>query len=242
MRLGRSFLGKSKDPGEEAFYLTQLCVNSWFANSLGRLVVFPHDFASIAVHKLIQSASRQNWKNSSESLAFFLPMVSLGFVTNAQRITLGSQQAQGVFMGGGPFVLEDSSDIVERALRALSYLDDGLNGDLEEAQFCFLNSSNNKHSLWKLAMLPSSGDTSQKVMETLRAAFLSNRSQGQWYIPRPELKPLVLRALKSEGLINCAGSVGYSGQDLLQAMKVYGRRHGLPAMRTFNCSVRWIQN
>ena len=239
-----SFLGRSKDQGGEAFYLVQLCVKFWFANSLGRLVVFPSDFASLAVHDLIKSAQMRSWKNSSESLAYFLPRAQVGSatVTNAQRRTFGSALARGVLMGGGPFVLQDSADMVERALRRLGYLDDTLNTELQEALFSFLNNSSNKYTLRKLAMLPTSGDTSQMVLEALRAAFLSNRSQGQWFVARPGPKPFLLHALKSEGLTNPESSASCSPEEMFEAMKVYARRHGLPAMRTFNGLVRRIQD
>ena len=239
-----SFLGRSKDQGGEAFYLVQLCVKFWFANSLGRLVVFPPDFASLAVHDLIKSAQMRSWKKSSESLAYIMPRVAISSktISGDTKRKFGSAMARGVFLGGGPFVLEDSADMVERVLRRLGYLDDDLNDNLEEAQFCFLNSSNNKHTLRKSAMLPGSGNTSQKVLESLRAAFLSNRSQGHWYIPRPRPSTLVLKALMQEGLLSPESSGSCSTRDLFEPMKVYARRHGLPSMRTFNGLARRIQD
>ena len=237
------FFGMSDEQSAERVYLIQLCVKFWFTNSLGKLVVFPHGFASTAVHDLIQSANRQNLKKRSESLAYFLPMTSVGAsMTNTQRRRFGTALAREVFMGGGPFVLQDSSDMVERALRRLGYLDDALNVDLEEAMFCFLNSASNKHVLRKLAMLPTSGDTSQMVQESLGAAFLSSNSSGGWRILRQGPKGFLLHALKQEELLSPESIRSCSQEDLFEAMKVYARRHGLPAMRTFNGLVRRIQD
>lgn len=167
----------------DARYLIQLCVKYWFAHSLGQLVVFPADLACLAVHDLIQSAKRLSWKKSAESLAYFLPKGQVGStrMSSAQKKRFGSAVGREVFLGGGPFVLEDAQDLVERAMRRIGYLDDACNADLEEAVFCFVNKSGNTQTLRKLRMLPGSGDTSQIVRETLRAAFLSRRGSGYWY-------------------------------------------------------------
>ena len=225
----------------DAHYLIQLCVKHWFAHSLGPLVVFPSDLGFAALHDLIQSGTNVAWKNNLENLAYFLPMLAVKS-SNATKSTFGSRVARSVFEGGGPFVMEDSVDLVERALRRLDYLDDELNADMEEAMFCFLNHSNNKHNLRKLAMLPSSGDTSRIVQEALRAVFLSNDSSGQWWKLPTGSKSFLLHALEQERLINPDASASYSDEDLFEAMKVYGRRHGLPAMRTFSGLVKRIHD
>ena len=238
-----SFLiGTRREQSPHTVHLVQHCVKFWLANSSGELVVYPSDLACIQVLNLIQSASCRDLKKSSESLAFFLPRVSLGTVTNAHRIRFGSGPARGVFLGGGPFVLKDSADLVETALRRLGYVDDALNSDLNEGMFCFLNNSNNKHALRKLAMLPSPGDSSHLVQQALRAAFLSNGSPGHWRVPHRGPRPFLLDALRSEGLISPKTSESCSPEEIFEAMKVYAQRHGLPPMRTFNGLSRRIQN
>ena len=235
-----SFLGRSRALGEETFYLIQLCVKFWFANSLGKLVVFPPSFASMAVHDLIQSGSRQDWKKSSESLAFFLPRVNQKN-TGGRRAKFGSRLAREVHLGGGPFVLEDSPDLVEKAMRRMGYLDDAFNADLDEALFCFLNTAGNKTTLRKLTMLPNSGDRSEAVQAILKTAFLTNRASGQWWKLGTGRGHFALNALRGERLVSTGPSSSCSTAELFEAMKVYAQRHGLPPMRTFNGLVRRIQ-
>ena len=237
-----SFLGRSQGLGEETFYLIQLCVKFWFANSMGKLVVFPPNFASMAVHDLIQSESRQSWITSFESFAFFLPGIqrkNTSKNTSGRKAKFGSTLAREVHLGGGPFVLEDSPDLVESAMRRMGYLDDTLNRDPDEAMFSFLNSAGNKTTLRKLSLLPSSGEASEAVQAILKTAFLTNRASGHWWKLGSRRNPFVLKALRGEGLIS---SSSCSTAEVFEAMKVYARRHGLPPMRTFNGLVRRIQN
>ena len=237
-----SFMGmRSQEHGGEAFYMVQLCVKFWFANSLGKLIVFPADFASVAVRDLTKSAPGQSWKKSTESLAYFLPGV-MRKNTNGRKAKFGTVLARSVFLGGGPFVLEDSPDLVEKAMRRMGYLDDAFNADMDEALFCFLNNSGNKQILRKLSMLPNSGDRSEAVQAILKTAFLTNRASGHWWKLGVGHSPVVLGALKGEGLVSTGPSSSCSTAELFEAMKVYARRHGLPPMRTFNGLVRRIQH
>ena len=209
----------------------------------GQLVVFPPDTVSIAVYDLIKSTTRISCKKSYHGLAYFLPGVPISStaISKDTKRKFGSAGAQGVFLGGGPFVLEDSPDLVERAMRRMGYLDDAFNADLDEALFSFLNNSANKKTLRQLSMLPDSRESGRAVSEKLRRAFLSNRGSGHWYILRQGRNLLMLSALKKEGLISPESGASYSTAELFESMKVYARRHGLPPMRTFNGLERRIQ-
>lgn len=120
----------------------QILVCEWFGNGLGSLPVFPVPLATSALDHAIRYES-QNWISNSQAFAFALP-VRQGRVTEKQLKIYGSKLARNIFQGGGPFMLEDSSDLVAHFLHKLGYLDETWNSDFTEALNGFWNASSCK--------------------------------------------------------------------------------------------------
>ena len=213
--------------------LIQKCVKFWITNCSGSLAVFPQRLATIAVHDVMQAAQPKSWKETNNNLAYILPVGSLGKPSKNQLKCFGSKRALAVFRGGGPFVLVDSPDLLQSTLAKLGYLDDALNGDFNEAMFCFLNTPSNKHTLRKLGMLPNVKHRPREVEERLRAALCSNHCSGQWQVATQARQEL-LKHLTQAQLLRTTSSVDCDAGELFEAMKVYAKAHGIPRMKTFN--------
>ena len=216
-------------------YLLPACAKFWHENQLGSLTVFPFSLANIAVHELLNSFNC--WGKPLRELAFFLPKSQKvrNHVYNRKKAKVyGSQIGYVIFQGGGPFILEDSPDLVEEALRKLGYIDDDLNDDMFEAMFCLMNASENKNSLRKQGFLPCPTDLSRNVALKLRRAFLSNKFKGLWQIMNRSSNAMqsILPALEKAKLLSKNGS--HSQHEIFDAMQVYSAKHRLPPMRTFN--------
>ena len=207
----------------------QLSAKLGFVNRLGPMVIFPVPLATRLLHAALQQDTC-GWSEDIEKLAFVLPCTSPGRNSAGAINKYGSRLAKSIFRGGGPFMLEDSDDIVVRALRMLGYLDDALNDCLPEAMTCFLNNSVTNFKLRKLGIEVHHGDTTKEVAAKLRVPFTSNHSDGRWRrggyskggllrllrLSHPELKP------------------SSSENEILAAMKEFAFVHGLPQMRSFN--------
>ena len=109
---------------------------------MGSLPVFPVPLATSALDHAIRYES-QNWISNSQAFAFALP-VRQGRVTEKQLKIYGSKLSRNIFRGGGPFMLEDSSDLVAHFLHKLGYLDETWNSDFTEALNGFWNASSCK--------------------------------------------------------------------------------------------------
>lgn len=217
--------------GQKGGYLVQAAAKFWFANRLGCLTVYPSQLATVAVYDVMQAQS--DHVCYSGDLAFLLPVSSPSTNTEACRQTYGSRLARQIFKGGGPFILQDSPDLTERALRRLGYLDDNLNNDLTEALFCFVNANFKGKVLRQFGFLPGSGARTSDVSKKLRDVFLSQDSPGQWQHMRKKRTSMlkVMHLLRKAKIIDGAE---YFPAEVFEAMKMYAEHRGLPAMRTFN--------
>ena len=221
-------------------YVITAIAKFWFANRLGSLTVFPQPLATLALHVLVtQSTGLRNvWdpdSGRSGSLAYFLPLSAYPNTrrSKAKVKSHGNAHAYSVFQGGGPFMLEDSDDLIGQALSKLGYLDEDLNTDLTEAMLCFINAAENKKRLRKQGFLPCSGDANCDVQDKLRSAFLSSRVSGTWQIMNrspDSLKP-ILSLLQEAKLLTKSAS---NRLEIFEAMKLYAATEKLPAMKTFN--------
>lgn len=106
----------------------------------------------------------------------------VGSLKNSSRMLkiYGSKLARNIFRGGGPFMLEDSSDLVAHFLHKLGYLDDTWNSDFTEALNCFWNASGCKMQLRKLGVQLDTHETTVRAAAKLRTELLSDSCNGQW--------------------------------------------------------------
>ena len=139
----------------------------------------------------------------------------------------GSSLACSIFEGGGPFLLQDSRDLIARALHRLGYLDSSLNNDISEALFVFVN--RNKRTLCKLDALPSQCDQASTVEAELRHVFLSKGSSGQWIVAPEDVA--VRQHLCKQGFLH---DVTADRTAVFQAMCNYAKREALPDMKTYS--------
>eukprot|EP00438_Fugacium_kawagutii_P005311 Skav231741 [mRNA] locus=scaffold638:238582:239667:- [translate_table: standard] len=218
-------------------YMIQKSSKFWFANQLGCLTVFPYQPSVMNVLNIVvESSKTRTWEAYSGSLAYFLPITGRGRMTTQEKEKYGYARARGVFRGGGPFILDNSSDLAVSALRRLGFLDDRLNSDVPEAMFLFVNLTENKKPLRKLELLPRPGENHSDVGRKLRLAFLSHATPGTWQVMNNSsavMQP-ILRILKRASVISAGSDSGYDKQETFEAMKHLARQQQLPAMRTFN--------
>jgi len=220
------FLGQLGYRPEDGGYMISQIAKFWFTNALGPLTVYPTSLARKAVFELMGGAvsrPRSSWKTPQARQAFFLPR------TNTKAKKFGGKVAYSIFEAGGPFLLQDSNDLVARALRKLGYLDSSLNKDLAEALLVFVNNSNNKHTLRKIGALPSEHDQASTVHEALRQVFLSDCSPCQWYMATKKDVPL-RQHLCREGFLS---DVAADRSVVFQAMRSYAKMQALPEMRSY---------
>ncbi|CAE7538587.1 unnamed protein product [Symbiodinium sp. CCMP2592] len=211
-------------------YFVQSTAKFWVTNELGSTVVFPAQIGMNQVLEQMRKSSNMKWRRYDSDMAFFLPKTSRRKLTKKQMGEFGTGISKEIFSGGGPFLLNDSTDLVCQALRRLGYMDNDMNADLQEAMLVFVNAPTNKYNLRKpLDVLPSPTDTAAEVEDKLRYAFLSHRTNGQW---RVAPKDVQIRAHLCK--LGFLADVNSARRDVFRAMAKYARRHQLPEMKTYN--------
>ncbi|CAE7486073.1 unnamed protein product [Symbiodinium sp. CCMP2456] len=215
--------------GEREF-LVHSTAKFWLTNELGSIAVFP---ATIGMNQLLEQMRHSGslkWRRYGSDMAFFLPKTARMKLTKKQMGTFGTGISKEVFLGGGPFMLNDSSNLVRQALRRLGYLDDDMNADLQEAMLVFVNAPKNKCNLRKrLDAIPSATDTAAEVENKLRYAFLSHLTDGQWHVAPKDVQ---IRACLCK--LGFLADMNSARGDVFRAMAKYARRHQLPEMKTYN--------
>eukprot|EP00439_Symbiodinium_sp_Y106_P032850 s2276_g3.t3 len=203
----------------------------WRTNELGSITVFPLQIGIKQVCQQMQHHGDRKWRRYANNLAFFLPKSPHGAKLNkTQTDKFGTGISKALFDAGGPFLLNDSVNLVGQALRRLGYVDDDLNTDLQEAMFVFVNASKNKYNLRKpLDALPSPTDTAAELEDKLRYAFLSHLTDGQW-LPAPK-DGYIRQHLCKQGFL---ANVKAARREVFRAMARYARQHQLPEMKTYN--------
>ncbi|CAE7590480.1 APY1 [Symbiodinium sp. CCMP2592] len=222
-------LGYMKEARRE--FIGPAAAKFWLTNELGgSITVFPRELCVQRVCQLIEQHSAKNLRRCTEDMAFFLPTSAHGKPSGGQLAKFGTAVARTVFRGGGPFMLQDSSSLVRRALEKLGYIDGDLNSDMLEAMLVFVNAPGNHHRLRKrLKSLPSFDDAAADVEEKLRHAFLSHLTDGMWRIsPRDDS---VRARLCKRGFLATAAA---PKQDVFRAMVDYAKKNHLPEMKTYN--------
>ena len=212
-------------------YLVHATAKFWLSNELGSLTVFPQQLAIEEVWQLLQGqGGKKPLKNYKHDMAFVLPMTSVGKPTKTQLSQFGSALARRVFMGGGPCMFRNSTNLVAQVLKRLGYLDEGMNADLFEALLVFVNCADHRFALRKqVDAVPTLTDTAAEVAEKLRHAFLSHLTSGQWRVAPKNAN--VRSLLHRQGFLS---TVKAAPRDVFHAMARYARRHHLHDMKTYN--------
>lgn len=205
-----------------------------FRNRLGSLVVCPQLSAVKSLYKVLsEPVGTGPWKPYGHDLAFVLPL-STGNrkLSTSDRLLYGNGTAKKFFLGGGPFILPQSSCLTHKVLTKLRYLDDCLNSDLNEAILLFLNATCNKYNMRKAGMIPEVGDSRDEIQEKINQALVSGQSPGKWSMAPSDLN--VRQKLVAEQYL---GSEKEPLEAVYLAMRVYSKRHGLPARTTYNAYI-----
>eukprot|EP00435_Cladocopium_sp_Y103_P021422 s269_g5.t1 len=207
----------------------------WAQNFPGSpLTVWP---AQYPLHQLRDAlAGCASWTFDSLEMAFVMPVGSKGRATKEVIAKYGTADCRSIFLGGGPFLLEDSEELCEEVLRRLGYLDDELNSHLEEAVALFCDGTANRRTLQVAGEAPTSaGGTAS--LQSLRRALLSRKIYGAW------------RCAPNDNLlrINFSGkklitSQEASKEEVYAAMQSYVTRAAIPSWRSYNGLVSCIQD
>ncbi|CAJ1395036.1 unnamed protein product [Effrenium voratum] len=227
----RSFLQRWKFAGEQDMMIFELVApiaKFWYQHSLGPIPVFPGWLAGRSLHHLLtHTAASARWQTHSNDFAFVLPRgCSTGRLSQRDLRTYGNSTSKSIFLGGGPFIVPNSQDMVLHVLQNLGYWDTYLNNDHIESMKVFINNTRNKRNLRKQCALPDVSDTPAEMMSKIRVALLSGN--GQWR--RAPEDTAVKSMLMSKGLIKKD-----DGQrELFEAMRDYARLEQLPEMSTYN--------
>ena len=161
---------------------------------------------------------------------FFPPKARFGTVDEEAITNVRQQAIETVVLGKGPFMLQDSRNLVSRALKRLGYMDDSMNSDLFEAMLVFMNAPETRYTLRKsLDTLRILEYTFAEAEEKLRGAFLSHHTDAQWRTaPRDgEVRNL----LQKQGFLTTAKA---APKDVFLAITRYSRKQYLPKMKTYN--------
>ncbi|CAE7381088.1 unnamed protein product [Symbiodinium natans] len=211
-------------------FLVHATAKFWLSNQLGPLTVFPQQIAIEEVYRILQHDTGKKWQRYTHDMVLLLPVTAVGGPTKSQLNKFGSGLARRLFLGGGPCMLQDSKNLVRRALNRLGYMDGDMNADLSEAMLVFVNIPDNQYALRKqLDALPSQEDTTAEVESKLRHAFLSHLTHGQWRIAPKDAQ--VRQVLYKLGFLPTTKA---STTDVFDAMARYARQHHLPEMKTYN--------
>ena len=216
---------------EDSRYMIHQIANFWSTNALGPLTVYPNGIARKSVFELVEQGAplhAMSWRKSQTRKAFFLPCTNRKRVSKTQANTFGSALACSIFEAGGPFLLQDSEDLVSQVLGKLGYLDSSLNNDLAEALLVFFNTTANKVSLRKLDALPSRHDPASTVQEVLRQVFLSDSCSGRWHMAPKDV--LLREHLCREGFLR---DVAADRTVVFEAMRNYAPMKSLPEMKSY---------
>ena len=205
--------------------LCSAMVKFWFTNALGdSFTVYPYQTAVLDFKKMLIKHHGREWKPYQQNLAFFLPTKGGRRPSQEALQKYGSGFGPSVHQGGGPFMLNNSENLVLEALQKLGFLDQDLNSDPVEAMLVFCNISNNKGALLRMGLRPSSAST---ALENLRDAFLSS-STGMWEGPPSDVQVRLL--LSDKRLLRDDASKN----ELWGIMKSYAQDQGLPDMKTYH--------
>ncbi|CAJ1360274.1 unnamed protein product [Effrenium voratum] len=117
----------------------------WAQNVASRLTVWPAQYPLHQLNDILGSGS--TWKLRSAEMAFVMPLGSKGRSTKEVIARYGTADCRSIYLGGGPFLLEDSRELPSEVLRRLGYLDDDLNSDLDEAVALFCDGTANRRTL-----------------------------------------------------------------------------------------------
>ena len=110
----------------------------------------------------------------------------------------------------------------------LDMLTESTNSDVSESMLVFANMSKNKRLLRETGNLPDATDSESQLDAKIRQAFLSIATTGHWQVPPKDTR--VRNLLFRDGYLP-AETV--SQPEVLSAMQLYSRRHGLPARQTY---------
>lgn len=139
------------------------------------------------------------------SLSFFLRSISL---TKSVANTYGSRACAKCVRGGGPLILGDSPELVQRVLHKIGFIDSGMNECLEEGVDVFAHCTVNARALRKARLDIGDSDTINEKISEIRKVHSSNSFAG-WSQPPPSDVQIRRRLVKPPLLpVECATGRG----------------------------------
>jgi len=203
----------------------------WHANRLGALVVYPNTLAFRSLIELLQKETRGDWRSNQLSTAYVLPVSSRPSNKGAVK-RYGSSKAASIAAGGGPFMIENTVDMVEHFFYKMGYMDTTLNTSLEEAAWVFSNASLNKRNLRQFSDTVTGERSPSFGTEVLKRAMLSTLAVGEWQLPPSD--DVARKFLLSKKLIP---NDRVPRADVFDALKFLLKKKGLPVRETYNANL-----
>lgn len=220
----------------------------WFCNGLGNLIVYPTMYAVNGVAKVFHRHPGAKWVSGQNDVAFVFPVVQ---TAPTQRVieAYGTRDCAERVRGGGPFILENSSTLVEEILSKMGFIDTDKNDCVEEGLDTFLELSRNARLMRKAGVSIMQADSLSVKVEKVREVCLSSASAGTFQAPPSDVNVrshLVACGFLSHesapweensyAMASYLGSIGltpkrtYSGR-VLQCLNAYTRRLKHPQKR-----------
>uniref|UniRef100_A0A7S0FX08 Uncharacterized protein n=1 Tax=Pyrodinium bahamense TaxID=73915 RepID=A0A7S0FX08_9DINO len=198
-------------------------------NELCPHVVWPLPLACQEIVPLFDQWSARHWVGYPGDLAFVIPLAAQCKTSKSIRQQYGSSLCRAVCIGGGPFILEDSEELVPVVLQRLGYLDADLNSDISEAIDVFCDAGRNKSSLIGMGVEIPQAFAVQAKMTLLRGALLSREAHGTWKVAPNDAN--VRLQLVSSGHLEHAN---VPAAHAFETLKLLAQQRGLPSRKTYN--------
>lgn len=235
--LALGYRDKSDDP------LLPAVAKFWYDNSLGNLTVFPEHYATRSLAKLFREslcraiASRDSscitWNSSHSDLAFVVPSRT----TRTSEHTYGTRKCASLVRGGGHFIMRESSELVQRVLHRMGFIDGGMNACLEEGVDVFASCSLNARALRKAGLNMRDSGTLNDKINNIRKVFLSNSFSGSLQLPPSDVD--VRRGLFRLRLLPFESA---PADEVFDVMASHLISQGTPPKRTYNGRVLQLHN
>lgn len=202
-----------------------------FTNGID-VAVFPEFLINKTANKLLHQRAKRDWKEYPGNLAYFCPQFESrqsSRLPKEDQEKFGSDSCRAVVRAGGPFIVQDSPDMVPRVLQRLGYLDDGANPDLNEAIDLFFAVAKNRKELARIGMAPPWPSGVGDKCAFLRRAFLSPLATGR-YKPAVDVLDRMKDVLLRQGFLTTRRC---STGDMHEALLAYANVHELPACKNY---------
>ncbi|CAK0840214.1 unnamed protein product [Prorocentrum cordatum] len=194
-------------------------------HKLGSLTVWPSPCAYAQTEAALAENRARTWTRNRRDQVFVFPQAA----RSAKVDRYGSRLCGAIAKGGGPFVIQDSPDLVTRVLTRLGYCHPDSDASLDEAIDVFFEVGMNRSNMAALGHPTPPHAARRSRAGLLHTLLASSRSSGAWQTAPSDRA--VRRLLESAGRLPGAGRA--SRGQVLAAMRSYAAQRELPPRRSY---------